>query len=346
LALYIADPLWDRRWDKLVGTHPQASAFHHRGWLKALQRTYGYQPLVLTSAAPNQVLSNGLVLCHVSSWITGMRLVSLPFSDHCQPLLGDGESICDFAGWLQSACAERRYRYVELRPLRTVEMDRGWQPSRSFCFQELDLRPNLSQIFQALHKDSIQRKIRRAGREHLTCECGRSEPLIEEFYRLLLLTRRRHRLLPQPRAWFRNLAECMGDNLQILVARKNGTAAAALLTLRHRSTVIYKYGCSDEKLHSLGGMPFLFWTLIEDGKSSGVERIDFGRSDLGQESLIAFKDKFGTTKSTLTYYQYTRCEKDANRVPGWTVAGLRQAASCMPDMIFAAAGGLLYRHIG
>lgn len=46
-------------------------------------------------------------------------------------------------------------------------------------------------------------------------------------------------------------------------------------------------------------MPFLFWRLIEESKASGVERIDFGRSDLANTSLIAFKDKFGTTRKSL-----------------------------------------------
>src|SRR5712692_6936466 len=97
------------------------------------------------------------------------------------------------------------------------------------------------------------------------------------FYMLLLLTTKRNQLPPQPRAWFRNLVECMSDKVQIRVARKNGAPIAAMLTLRHRSSVVYKYGCSDETFHSLGGMPFLFWRLIEESKASGAQQIDFGR---------------------------------------------------------------------
>src|SRR5713101_9298121 len=62
---------------------------------------------------------------------------------------------------------------------------------------------------------------------------------------------------------FRNLVECMGDKIPIRLARKNGAPIAAMLTLRHRSSVVYKYGCSDERSHNLAGMPFLFWRLIE-----------------------------------------------------------------------------------
>src|SRR6202021_2134709 len=97
--------------------------------------------------------------------------------------------------------------------------------------------------------------------------------------------------------------------VQSRTSHKNGVPIAGLLPLRLRSTVIYKYGCSDEAFHQLGGMPFLFWKLIEEGKATGAERIDFGRSEMENEGLIAFKDKFGTTKRVLTYYRYRRSKK-------------------------------------
>ena len=242
-----------------------ASAFHKRGWLEALTRTYGYESLLLTSAPAGKPLSDGIVLCRVSSWITGTRLVSLPFADHCEPLLNDLDECREFMNWLRAECDRQQWRYVELRPLLAAQdAGHGLQPSRSYCFHELDLRPSLEQIFRGWHKDSIQRRIRRAERERFSYEAGRSEQLVDEFYRLLPITRRRHQLLPQPRTWFRNLVNCMGDGIEIRLARKNGALIPAMLTLRHRLTVVYKQWCSDEKFHRLGGMPFLFWRLIEE----------------------------------------------------------------------------------
>ncbi len=56
-------------------------------------------------------------VCRVSSWITGTRLVSLPFSDHCEPLLGKPSDLGEFVNWLRAECDLQRWRYVELRPL-------------------------------------------------------------------------------------------------------------------------------------------------------------------------------------------------------------------------------------
>jgi hypothetical protein len=330
----------------LVARHPRASAFHQRGWLDALARTYGYEPFVLTSAAPDKPLTDGLVCCRVSSWITGTRLVSLPFADHCEPLLRDNGDLPKFMDELRVERDRQRYKYLELRPLFGAENPGyGLRVNRSYVFHELDITPSLEQLFAGLHKDSIQRRIRRAEKERLCYETGRSEELVDEFYRLLMITRRRHQLPPQPRSWFKNLVQCMGDNVEIRLARKDSIPIGAILTLQHRSSIIYKYGCSDGKFHNLGGMPFLFWRLIQESKALGIERIDFGRSDLDNAGLIAFKDKFGTTRRSLAYYRYPESPSQGGATR-WNARAMKQLFSMLPDTILSSAGKLLYRHIG
>lgn len=345
MRIHITNPLSDHRWDELVARHPRASAFHQRGWLEALFRTYGYQPIVLTSTPADKPLSDGIVLCRVSSWITGTRMVSLPFADHCEPLLNDSGDSGEFLIWLRAECDRQRWKYVELRPLFSIpDASCGLQQSRSYCFHQLDMRPSPELIFRGLHKDSIQRRIRRAEKEGLAYEVGRSRELVDQFYRLLLITRRRHQLLPQPLNWFKNLVKCLGDGVEIRLARKDGVAIAAMLSLRHRSTVVYKYGCSDEKFHNLGGMPFLFWRLIEETKASGAEEVDFGRSDLDNQSLAVFKDRFGATRSLLTYYRYPRPERREAIAVDWQA--IRQLFCILPDSVLSTAGRVLYRHMG
>ena len=346
MTIHIVNPLSDSRWDDLVTRHPKASVFHVRGWLEALSRTYGYEPLVLTSTPPGRPLSDGIVLCRVSSWITGTRLVSLPFADHCEPLVDDLGNSQEFTNWLRAECDRQRWKYVELRPLVSNEDLKCRLPNGlSYCFHALDLERPLSEIFKGFHKDSVQRKIRRAEKEGLKYEVGRSERIIEEFYGLLLKTRRRHQLFPQPRVWFKNLFGCLGENVQIRVARKEDVPIAAMLTLRHRSSVVYKYGCSDEKFHNLGGMQLLFWRLIEESKTFGAAELDFGRSDMDNKGLVTFKDRFGTKKMLLTYVRYPQAKEEAAAVR-WCMSAARQMFSILPDTISPAAGNILYKHIG
>lgn len=343
-SISLLNPLTDPRWRKLVATDSRASVFHQPAWLEALTRTYGYEALVLTTSGPQERLANGIVLCRLSSWLTGSRLVSLPFSDHCQPLIDGSDDIEAFVDWLRKASAGRRY--VELRPLSALlPADSGMEPSSSYCFHELDLSPSLGQLYSNMHPNSFQRKVRRAKREGLSYESALSEKSLLDFYRLLLKTRRRHRLIPQPLSWFKNLVKSFGENLQIRLARKNGTPIAAMLTLRHGSNMVYKYGCSDEAHHNLGGMPFLFWRLIEDSKEMGATKIDLGRSDFDNAGLITFKDRLGAARRPLTYYRFTN-QNAAVMKSAWQSYGFRMLFSSVPDTVLSAAGAHLYRHLG
>jgi hypothetical protein len=345
VSLYVINPLSDNRWDDLVARHPRASVFHERGWLEALNRTYGYQPFVLTGSPASQQLSSGLVLCRVSSWITGTRWVSLPFADHCDPMLNDLGDLPEFTKWLRAECDRQVWKYVELRLMSRGEESGTFTRDRTYLLHTLDLCPTLEEIFRSLHKDSAQRRIRRAERAGLSYEIGCAKHLVEQFYRILVMTRKRHQVPPQPRLWFRNLVECMGDKVQIRLARKNGTPIAALLTLRHRSSVVNKYVCSDARFHHLGGVPFLLWKLIEESKASGAQEIDFGRSDVDNPGLINFKDRFGTTRKSITYLRYPQAGTLKSAL-WWDSQTMHQLFSMVPDALLPTFGKVLYRHIG
>ncbi len=346
MSLYTLDPIIDRRWDDLVASHPLASAFHQKGWLKAMAMTYGYHPIVITSTLPRERLSDGIVFCEIDSWITGKRAVSLPFSDHTDPLFGQNRTSSELAEWIRAECKHQNLRYIEVRPyLWKADSEGLFTPGDSYWLHTLSLEPSLERIFCGLHKDCVQRRIRKAERERLSYEMGNSEQILDEFYRLFTMTRKRHQLPPQPRAWFRNLAACMSTGMTVRMARHEDVPIAAILTLSFGHTVVYKYGCSDEKYHHLAGMPYLIWNMIVESKTEGIEQIDFGRSDLDDEGLIKFKDRFGTSRSRLTYLRYTPqgVDKDAHRLK---MLALRRIYSVLPDVISTPVGKLLYRHVG
>jgi hypothetical protein len=345
LEFNIIDPLADERWGDFAAKHPKASVFHQTGWLEALARTYGYEVFAVTSTATGSALTDGVVFCRVASWITGTRAVSLSFSDHCEPLMS-ADQIPELCRYLVDRCGGQGWKYIELRPR---EWSGGGQSQfrgdQAFCFHTLDLTQSREHLFQGFHRDSIQRKIQRAERERVSYEEGSSEHLVNEFYGLLVMTRKRHRLVPQPRAWFKNLVTYLGAKLQIRIARKDGVAIAAILSLRHGSSVVYKYGCSNEQFHNLGAMPFLFWKLIEESKSSAAEELDFGRSDRDQQGLITFKDRFGTRKISLNYLRYSRVQR-ATTGFGPARRLMDRIVPVLPDIVLPAAGKVLYRHMG
>ena len=301
MSVYLVDPLTDARWLDFIETHPDATAFHSPGWLSALNRTYGYRPVVLTTSAPGNQLANGVAACEISAW-SGRRLVSLPFSDHCQPLVSRPDDRAELFENVAEGVRSRRWRSVEIRPAEMLpEPAAGLKPSGSYWLHQVDLSQALEVIYQRFHPTCVRRATRRAGRE-LTYEVGTSSTSLMKFYHLLRLTRRRHGLVPQPIAWFRNLLACSGDRIQLRIASLEGRPVAGMLTLKFGKKIVYKYGCSDATCHRYGGMPLLFSRLIEEAKREGCVSLDLGRSDPENAGLVAFKERLGGIASTMTYY--------------------------------------------
>lgn len=346
-------PLSDPRWPALIERHPRASVFHTPGWLSALERTYGYEPAALAACdGPSGELKSAVVFCRVHSWLTGRRAVSLPFSDHCDPLADGDEEFRMLMHGLKREAADSGARYVEIRPLQIpagFASPRG-QETSAFCLHRLDLTPPLEDIFRGFHRDCIQRPIRRAERESLGYQEGNSEPLLDHFYHLLVMTRRRRRLPPPPIMWFRNLVLCMGDKLKIRIALRDGVPIASVLTLRHRDVMVYKYGGSDARFHSLGGVQLLLWRAIQEAKQAGLAIFDFGRSDWNHQGLIAFKSRWGARASELNYLRVFGTSRPPERVeprcPGRSEQVARALLARLPDRVLRVGGSLIYKHFG
>jgi len=343
--VYAIDPLQDPRWPAFVEQHSAASIFHTPGWLRALQRTYHHDSIAFTTSPPAAALADALLFTNVDSWLTGRRLISLAFSDHCEPLITDSRQLLDLCRFAERIRTSEGGRYVEIRPETSISLSTGgFHMAQTFYLHRLDLRPSLDALHRSFHKDCVQRKIRRAEREQLTYETGRSESLLRKLYALLQLTRRRHQLPVQPLKWFRNLVDCLGDKVCIRIVSREGRPVAGILTLTHRNRILYKYGGSDARLHNLGGMALLLWRTIQEAKQMGLEEIDLGRTDRDNLGLIAFKEHWAARRSLLTTW---RCPAAA-RAPlteGPTAPIAKKIFARLPDGLLNAAGRLLYQHI-
>src|SRR5206468_9472979 len=142
---------------------------------------------------------------------------------HSEPLVDSQATLHYGLDALVRDSRRARWKHIEIRPLRSlVDTPAGFEASDAFYFHRMDLNPPIETLFRSFHKDCTQRKIRRAEREALTYEAGRSELLLHKFYRLLLLTCRRKQLPPQPVVWFRHLIDRFADALTIHVASKDG----------------------------------------------------------------------------------------------------------------------------
>jgi lipid II:glycine glycyltransferase (peptidoglycan interpeptide bridge formation enzyme) len=119
---------------------------------------------------------------------------------------------------------------------------------------------------------------------------------------------------------------------------------ASILTLTHKKSMTYKYGCSDPQQNRLGGVALLFWKAIEEASEKGYVELDMGRSDVSNAGLIAFKEHWSAARFPLTYWRYPTAP------PGRGIARNARAVGPVflraPEWSLKIAGRLLYRHIG
>lgn len=342
-AVHEISPLTDSRWNTLVAQHPQASVSHRREWLQSLFDTYGCEPSAVTLCAPGTNLTNALLFCRVRSNLTGRRLVSVPFSDDCEPLAAGSAEIDTLIEGLKGLVSKGGWKYLEIRPRHYAPKLPGLAVCKTYFSHRLPLQYSEKALFLNFHKDCIQRKIMRANRESLQSNEGFSEVLLQDFYKLMVTTRRRLGLPPQPQKWFRNLGRNLGKDLKIRVAYKSGLPVAAILTIRTNGTMVYKYGCSDARFNNLGGMMLLLWNAIREARTEGLSEFDLGRSDVDQQGLITFKEHWGAERFPLNYWRYPAPSGKTNvRLPA-TV--LKRIAMKMPEASLRMIGSLLYKHI-
>ena len=345
MNVFEIDPTADKRWDSFVETQPKASIFHTRAWLEALRRTYRYAVRGVTTSGPGSELCSGIPFCEVTGFFGRHRLVSLPFSDHCQPLFDTEEHLRDLTAHLQAKCDAERWNYLELRPTEPIATIAGLEESHRFVLHRLDLQRNPKEILESLHKDCVQRKIRRAEKANLTVEDGTTDALLRKFYWLLVVTRRRHGMLAQPIQWFRNLVYGFGSNLMISIASSAGQPIAGIITIRHKHSLVYKYGGSDHRSFCLGGMQLLLWQSMQRAIQDGLWEFDLGRSDVGDLGLVAFKDRWGAKRSILSYLRYGKMpSKRLTKTYESPVGKYLRAHT--PKSVLTIAGRMLYGQLG
>jgi hypothetical protein len=339
------DPLTDSRWPGFLRRNPCASVFHTSGWLEAVRKTYGHRPVALSVLAPDGDLLSAVVFCRVSSWLTGRRLISVPYSDHCDPLVASAADLHSLLSAFEERAREEGCKYLELRPASALPLIQSdWKRGREFYLHRLDLRAGADAVFRGSHRDCIQRRIRHAEKEGVIIKEGNDPDSVKTFYDLVVQTRRRHALPPQPRAWFKNLTECMGDAATIRLAFIGDEPIAGIVTLRYGRSLYYKYGASNARFHRFGAMPYLFWHAIQDAIGRGLEELDLGRSDCGDAGLITFKERWSPARSALSYL------RSPSDTPLFSWGGIgksalaRKAWRYVPDECLVGIGTLFYRH--
>lgn len=288
----------DRRWQELVASRPEATAFHHPAWAALLNECYGHRPFVLALANADDTLAAGVPVLEARG-LRGRRWASLPYTDACAPL-GEQAYLAQLVASLDD---ERRAAGVDRAEVRAlVEGPAAHHVARGVV-HELALQGDPEAV-RAGFTQNVRRGVGRAQREQVRVRQGSERgDLLDAFYALHLATRRRLGVPIQPRRFFELLWERMLEPGLgfVLVAESRERPAAAAVFLVWNRKLIYKFGASDPACWGVRPNHAIFWDAIRRGCELGCEVLDFGRSDLQQQGLREFKSGWGAVERPLVY---------------------------------------------
>jgi len=344
LNVVCVDPRTDPLWCRLVN-QVSSSVFHSPNWMRVLSDTYGWEPnayLMLNDRGEPQA---GLPFCKISDML-GKRIVTLPFSDYCDPLASDEQSWRLLIDRLLPDC-----RPINLRCLHNSLplADERFTLAKQATWHRLDLRPELEALWNAMH-DSTHRAIRKSERAGLTVRVAESEQELRSFFEMHLKVRKyKYGLLAQPYSFFQNIWQRFVDAHHgfLLLAIHEDKIVAGDFFLDWKDTLYYKFNASLPDDLPYRPNDLLIWEGIQRGKERGFSYLDFGLSDIDQEGLVRYKRKFGTEERTISFLRYspngppTQAEKELRQLLG-TLTN-RFTDRLVPDLVTERAGEDLYR---
>jgi len=324
-------------------SHPSASLFNSTRWFQALQE--GYSLKVSTSPSLLHRGSREAFVFSSVSDVRGERIISLPFSDYCDPQVEDRD------GWnavVEPIMALGRPITLRLLKNRIPLLDERFEMAGRAVWHGVDLRRSEQELWSDL-APSARQNIRRAQRHNVVIRHSSQLDDIHIFHELhCRLRKSKYRMLAQPRAFFTALhtAFAADDLIHVLLAEVDGIAIAGLLLLCWDDTIYYKFNASVDQRFRPNDL--LTWEAMLLGHRLGLHCLDFGRSDIDQPGLIRYKEKFASIKNEIYTLKWTPPDhvNDAGNRVSALLSDLTDLLTDprIPDEVTRLAGDRLYRY--
>lgn len=335
-----------RRWDAFASAHPEGTPFHLSGWLKAISETYAMVPWLATLSDSAGKITALVPFFRLRRLLAGYRLVSLPFSDFCFPL-GIGRASVDRL--LTALILEPNLKAESIEIRGPLEMSAGFSPCHYYKRHILQLGSDPQEVWKSVDRRTIQYNIRKARREGVEIIEDNSSNGITEFFRLYVLTRKKHGIPHQPAGFFqavvRNMANCSKISLLLAIYRSKTIAAGLFMSLNRK--IYYKYNVSDpDFLVRTVPNHLLTWTAIERACLGGYEHFDFGRTAPDNSGLMRYKKMWGAEVHDLPYFYHPANAAAPSAMESGVLFRMAKGIwRCLPEPIISRLSPLVLQYL-
>ena len=318
----VVTPAPRRVWRELLESNPRVNIYQTPAWLDAICATGGYKDAsrLYETAAGEQ-----LILPMVRrTWMPPALAVeeSLPAGWGTGGLVATRPIKAEDITAVWRDLITQRAASIRIRPenLAVESWDIAHAPPGVRVNRPIkhviELPGSFESVWRERFKGKVRTAVRKAERAGLVVEWGSSDRFVREFYELYLgwISRRAaERGLPkslmllraEPLRKYHAVAEKLGADCRIWIARLDNRPIAAIITLIHGIYANYWRGCSDKGLSGpVRANDLLQRYAIEYACDAGCRYYNMGWSPTA--SLGAFKGTFGALPQQFPVYTFDR----------------------------------------
>jgi len=349
------DPVNDSRWDRFVEHHPYGWICHLSGWKIILEESFKHMKghyLALIDERTNSILA-ALPVFEVKSWLTGNRLVSIPFATLSDPLVLEEAHMEQLLSETIALSEQLKSAYIEIRTLYAsfdiLKERLGGDYYYKHHYLEVDKDPE--ELKRSFHYKAVKYEINKANRSGLKLKIAKTEADLRAFYDLYIATRKRLGLPPHPYPFLEILWNTFFplDMIELLFAEYNGKIVGGQLYFKFKERISMEYEVWDRNMKSASPNHFLIWEAIKMAHERGYKFFDFGRTSPDNVSLMDFKRRWGTKIVDLPQFRYPKEAHQAKTYYHDTSLAHRMLSFLFkrtPVFGLRLMGNFLYHHLG
>lgn len=352
-VLAYLDPLTDDRWDRFVGSHPYGWITHTSTWKRIVEESFdhmeGYYPALVGEQSGE--IRAALPLFQVKSWLTGRKLVSIPWATIADPLVSCREDFDLLATEARTLALKLGATHLELRALQASSLvQRGdLAEGNHYLHHYLYLDRDLERLQRTFHRSCIQQRIKKSLKSGLSWRFGHQEQDLKILYAMHVKNRKSKCLPPQPYRFFRNVWQRLlpEKRVSLLIAELHGKPVASLLLFKFKERISAEVAHMDEEYRPISPNIYLFWQAILQGVDEGYRIFDFGRTAPDNLSLANFKSRWGTCTADISFFYFPQ-EKTRELTARYAsrYSLVQWLCKHMPEPLLPHLGSFCYRHTG
>jgi lipid II:glycine glycyltransferase (peptidoglycan interpeptide bridge formation enzyme) len=344
----IIDPCVDQRWDEFVKNHPLGWIVHLSGWKKVLESTFpqmrGHYFALIDQET--DTIKAGLPVYEVRSWLTGNRLVSIPFATLCDPLISEEKHFTIIVDEVLNYATKINIATINIRLFQSGNIISNMEENISALYKthQLQIQSDPEETKKTFSRN-VRKIIKTFDNTALTLRLSNNETDLLIFYHLYSKTRKRLGLPTQPYMLFKYLFQIYSpqNHISLLIAEIAGKPIGGLIVFKYKKRVSSEFLASELEYRQMNTDHFLYWNAIRIACMEGYSIYDFGRTATNNSSLADFKRRWGTTEFTLPQY-HNHKNYQMKAPPAFKLA--KNLIKSAPAPLFQALSRFCYHHLG